>query len=218
MMRERPRRGSWLTSAFFVAATLEPLGLAAGGARAECVGAACARLALTHMKTDPPRAAQLFEESCNDGHAQGCAVTGELHAKGMGVPQDAAKAADFYQRACNSSAAFCGELGLAYLQGIGVRKDLARGETLLRKTCDADVPVACSNLALLLLKRDDAKAAARLYDKACSRGHGNACDFLGLLYAAGRGVAIDQGRARALKEKACAAGVPNACQDLQDRK
>lgn len=56
--------------------------------------------------------------------------------------------------------------------------------------------------------------AVPLYQRACDLGLGQACHRLGELYRDGKGVAPDDGRARALFEQGCRAGSEAACDAL----
>lgn len=59
-----------------------------------------------------------------------------------------------------------------------------------------------------------AQVAAVLYEQGWVRGHGFGCYRLALLYADGKGVALDHPRAARLYDRACALGVAAACTNL----
>jgi TPR repeat protein len=50
-------------------------------------------------------AAALFEKGCEGGDPAGCAHFGDRLARGLGVEKDAARAAKYYQRACDAGEA-----------------------------------------------------------------------------------------------------------------
>ena len=56
--------------------------------------------------------------------------------------------------------------------------------------------------------------AVPLYTRACELGNGQACHRLGELYRDGKGVAADDGQARALFERGCVQGSTAACDEL----
>lgn len=43
-----------------------------------------------------------LQKSCDDGNARACSDLGLLYTKGEGVPKDAARAAQLYQKACDA--------------------------------------------------------------------------------------------------------------------
>lgn len=91
------------------------------------------------------------------------------------------------------------------------------------RSCSTANPVACFRLALIHAAGDDGQldrtvvdreAAAGYYDVACQGGHERACNALGLLYADGRGVPRDDGRAHQSFARACGFGSAKGCFNL----
>ncbi len=58
---------------------------------------------------------------------------------------------------------------------------------------------------------EDLRVAARLFQRACERGHAPACNNLGLAYESAQGVPQDFGRALTFFERACSGGFAEGC-------
>src|SRR5216684_3262606 len=54
-------------------------------------------------------------------------------------------------------------------------------------------------------------SAAQLFQRACDAGDATGCDYLGDMYALGRGVGKDKARGNLLYQKACQFGGAHAC-------
>jgi len=137
-------------------------------------------------------------------------LLGELHAQGLGIPQDFRKAAEWYRLAArrgDANAAFA--LGSLALEGRGVERDAVIARRHFEEAAAKGHAPASYNLALMLLN-DDAPAAieraARLLERASEAEIPDAQHALGVLYAHGRGVQEDDARAAALYRRAAENG------------
>lgn len=80
--------------------------------------------------------------------------------------------------------------------------------------CDPSASVDARDRAIGALAAERPSEAAPLFLQACDGGDAPACDALGALVSAGRGVPADPGRAEALHRQACDAGVGAGCANL----
>jgi TPR repeat protein len=167
-------------------------------------------LALGGCETKEQRLAGEWQEGCTAGDLDKCANLGESYAKGTGVAQDPAKAANIFRDACNRGGArACMLLGEAYANGAGVTKDTAQANEFLGKGCDSgeeescvracdllNDAVRCLRVGVLSSKgAKDPKRAATFFRKACDNGHPLGCRELGMMYRDGVGLAKDTDKA-----------------------
>ncbi len=97
---------------------------------------------LTALELALPRA--------EEGDAAALTLIAELYANGLGVPQNAERAASWYQLASDRGdrlATF--ELGMRYQEGVGVERDRTRAAELFAKAAEAGYIPAKYNMALL---------------------------------------------------------------------
>jgi TPR repeat protein len=140
---------------------------------------------LTALELALPRAEQ------GDAHAQ--TLIAEIYSKGLGVPEDPAKAAAWYELAStkgNALATF--ELAMLYQTGFGVQKDRKRAAELFKAAAEAGNMMAKYNLGLLHVEGVYAEPsltrAAALIAEAAEAGIAEArYDYAGML-AEGAGV------------------------------
>lgn len=126
-------------------------------------------------------------------------LLGELYNQGLGVKQDAVKAAEWYRlAAAQGDFHAMASLGLMSIDGRGGPKDMKAGRRWLEQAAEKGDPTAAYNLALILLgtgKEDDQARAAILFRKAADGEIGAAQHDLGVLYLQGRGVPKDPAQA-----------------------
>jgi TPR repeat protein len=126
------------------------------------------------------------------------------------VPADPRKAAEWYRLAgARGDANALVSLGLMALEGRGLDRNQNQGRTWLEEACAKNNPVACHNLALLLLPSGaevDLERAAELLRKAADAEIPDAQHALGVLYLKGRGVDRDASEAARLFERAARNG------------
>jgi uncharacterized protein len=130
---------------------------------------------------------------------------GERYYYGQGVPQDYAKAREWYEKAAakdDADAMF--KLGLLYQNGQGVPQDYAKAREWYEKAAAKNNADAMYHLGMLYMAQDDTKARA-WYEKAAAKNNADAMTNLGLIYQNGWGVAQDQAKAREWFEKAAGA-------------
>jgi TPR repeat protein len=151
---------------------------------------------------------------------------GANYANGEGVPQDYAKAANYYQKACDADFPLgCSNLGALSARGQGLAKDDKKAATLFRRACDMGDALGCVNLGMVYesgagIQSDPVKARAA-YKKACDqlrdeREFGRvACNNLGVMMELGTGGAVDKESAGVLYDKACKSGHRDACDNLE---
>jgi len=127
-------------------------------------------------------------------------LLGVLLSRGLGVKQDYAAAADWYELAANGGdreALYA--LGQVYLDGLGVPKDAAKAAELFRKAADADQPSAARELGYLLLQGKgvdkNPMLAAAFLRRAAGVGDMDAQYTLAGLYMDGVGVVADDKQA-----------------------
>lgn len=141
---------------------------------------------LTALELALPRA--------RDGDAKAQTLIAQIYANGLGVPENAASAASWYQLASkNGDALATFELAMLYEQGTGVAKDRKRAAELFRTAADAGNIMAKYNLGLLhvegLYAEPSLTQAAQLIGEAAEAGVPEArYDYAGMLIE-GAGVA-----------------------------
>jgi TPR repeat protein len=89
--------------------------------------------------------AELHEQACTGGAADGCYDLGVMYATGEGVGKDAARAAALYDQACTGGEALfgCHNLGSLYDHGEGVPKDSVLAKRYFGKACDMGRTESC---------------------------------------------------------------------------
>lgn len=185
-------------------------------------GVGCASLGILTVQSDKARARELFEEGCAL-NASSCQNLAYMLDTGDGVPEDDARAAELYARACDAGTAWsCYNLSLLLSQGQvqGVSADqaptLAFGR--LERACDLGMQEGCAALGERL--RDgrgvaqDATRARELLTRSCSSGEG--CAALGDLLAEGLGGGRDLKGAASLYDRACRSYDPRGCRALAE--
>ena len=71
---------------------------------------------------------------------------GVLYADGQGVKQNYQKAAQLYQKACDSGeAGGCAILGVSYQKGQGVKQNFSTAKQYYGKACDLGFQLGCDN-------------------------------------------------------------------------
>ncbi len=117
------------------------------------------------------------------GNAMAQAGMGECHAiSGLceGVPQDFAKAREWWEKAAaQGNADAQHRLGLLYYEGYGVRQDYARAQEWFEKAAAQGYAQAQCNLGLLYANghgvRQDNATAKEWFGKACQNGSQQGC-------------------------------------------
>lgn len=92
------------------------------------------------------------------------------------------------QKACDGGApkAFA-TLAVRYIQGDGVSKDFAKSKQLALKACSSKVARGCGIAGMIgYAENTDAPRAMALLQQGCTLGDGEACNYLGALWAEGK--------------------------------
>ena len=159
------------------------------------------------------------QSTCGVGSFEDCFELGESYRKGDGVPRDARRAAEFYERACDGGyAPGCYNLGKSYSEGEGVGQDWAQAAELYWRACEGGYGGGCNNLGHLYAEAlgvpVDRGRAAEFYERACDDGFAEGCYNLGDSYTAGEGVGQDWAQAAELYRRACSGDVALGCYKL----
>jgi len=195
----------------------------AGGDADGCYTVGYASLAgMLGFERDTVRAVTLLESTCAGGHAFACFQLGWNYEFGRTVTRDYARAAVFYNQACEDATTgedmlACHFLGSAYSEGRGVSVNPVRAAQLYDRACQYGEGSGCNNLGSLIQEGrigagKDPASAAVLYDRACQLGNPSGCNNLGILHRRGYGVKRDRGRAKRLWKRACELGHRAACE------
>ncbi len=130
----------------------------------------------------------------------------------------------FFERLCNEGKAdACAELGRRRIRASESDAEVEAALALYEKACQGGDASGCSELAGNLIERHpageawsekDSERAAEMAKKACDGGYPSSCAHLALLYATGRGVAMDEARATGLYEIACDGGDAAGCYNV----
>ena len=161
------------------------------------------------------KAIDLAKAAVEQGEAQGATLIGRIYQEGLGAPQDAVQAAQWYRRGAemgdvNAMFAF----GVMLAEGGAIKKDDAGAATMFEKAASKGHVAANYNLALLFLtgegKPQNPQRAAAHMRYAAEAGLVNAQYDLGTMYATGTGVAPDAVEEAQWLGRAAEAGLPEA--------
>jgi len=172
----------------------------------------CAVLALAQGCATNKFTLESAEAGAARGDAKALYFLAKQYAKGKGVAQDAAKAAEYMRQAAEKGHAFAqNDLGAFYANGFGVQQDYAEAAGWYRKAA-----VQGDSLAQLTLGRvyaqgrgvaPDGREALKWYKEAAKHGQTEALLGIGEIYLDGReGIPIDCGEARRWFERAVKEG------------
>jgi hypothetical protein len=89
------------------------------------------------LSQDLPRAATLYQRSCDEGAMRGCTNLANLTYQGAGgLEKDAPRSLELNDKACRGGDPIgCARLGLLYALGHGVPKDPPRAAELYKEAC-----------------------------------------------------------------------------------
>ena len=130
------------------------------------------------------RAAVFYQQACDAERdsmgMMGCHFLAAAYDKGRGVKEDAAHAAQLYDRACvGGNGSGCNNLGQFHERGRTVARNASRAAELYDRTCQLGNPSGCDNLSFLYERGDgvprDADRARQLRQQACALGFRAAC-------------------------------------------
>ncbi len=159
---------------------------------------------------DRAEAALLLDRACNAKLWEACTDLGLMR-----VTKDPIEAGRLFERACEAgSPRGCHRLGLMALEGVGRPRDTTAATTLLKKACGQEQAAACHDLGLIAADAapPDNVTAARLYERGCELGSGEACISLGGMALKGLSpISQDHSLAHKLFSVACDRGVAAGC-------
>ena len=178
-----------------------------------------------HTPASPPSdilAAELqaLHKQAAQGSAEAQYNLGVLYDFGLGVPQDYAKARQWFEKAAAQGYAIAqNHLGMMYDNGLGVPQNYEKAQQRYEQAAAQGLAESQYNLGVLYdfgrgVTQDHAKARM-WYEQAAAQGNTNAPFFLGAMYEqGGYGVPQDFGKARWWYEQAAAQGDPSAQSNL----
>ncbi|HJT90131.1 MAG TPA: metallophosphoesterase [Bryobacteraceae bacterium] len=141
-----------------------------------------------------------------------------LYARGLGVPKDPARAAEYYRKAAEQGVAAAQyNLGVMCANGDSIPRNLQEAANWFAKAADQGVPNAAANLGRLYNDFQGIKnpaEAAKWYRKAADEGVPSAAFDLGLMYDRGQGVQQDYAEAMKWYQKAADEGFPSAMTNI----
>jgi TPR repeat protein len=139
---------------------------------------------------------QMLQAQATQGITEAQTTLGHLYDNGLGVPQDYAKAAQWYEKAAvqgDMKAQY--HLGALYENGRGVPQDHAKARLWREKAAEQGYALAQYNLGTMYkdgqgVPQNYAKAR-QWYEKAAAQGDAGAQFQLGVLYFGAKGVPRD---------------------------
>ena len=178
------------------------------------VGAICAQPLPGKPEAVKASAAKMFAaelKKANAGDAFSQFGVGSYYQAGDGVPQDSAKAAEWYRKAAVQGVAFAQRrLGAMYYEGEGVSKDLAQAAQWYQMAATQGYAPAQYALGKMYhtgegVTKDVAKAI-ELYQMAAAQGHPVAMLRIARIYFDGEGAPKDLVKAAEWFQRAAEAG------------
>jgi hypothetical protein len=165
----------------------------------------------TQARVERDTSRAVAEAGCAAGAATGCALAGELWLRG----EDAVavkNAAALLDRGCvRLSPRACALLGALLVEGQGIAADPHRAEELWKWSCDKGEPQGCRQAGVRAEQGPDVSLAAPFYQRGCDGGDAPSCRLLATLLDEGRGVPMDEAKARVLFDQACQADDTLGC-------
>lgn len=137
-------------------------------------------------------ALRIAEPLANLGDAAAQTLLGEIHLRGLGVPQDEEEAARWFRVASDAGvpqAQF--RYAMMLVEGNGVSADADAARLLMQKAADAGNPLAAFNYGQMLIRASPSggfEEARSYFERAAEAGVADGQYALSQLYAYGRGV------------------------------
>jgi hypothetical protein len=136
-----------------------------------------------------------YQQGAQEGDANAQLHLAILYAKGEGLTQDYAAAANWFRAAANQGVARAQyDLGVLYERGRGMPVDLTEAANWYLKAAQGNYPLAQYNIAVCYTKgqgiRQDLAEAAVWYRRAALQGVVQAMTNLGQMYEKGEGVPV----------------------------
>jgi hypothetical protein len=166
----------------------------------------CTRLGELDFVSGQPdyaRALPLLRLGCEGEDGQGCLLLGNAYARGDGVPRDADRSRQLYDRSCTLGwAAGCADASEAF-QRAGERE---RALASALRGCQLGDSLACDRLLQQATGPLPPPAVVVIERECAADPKGSLCYRLGLRLMQGQGVDRDAPRGRAMFLRACYAG------------
>jgi uncharacterized protein len=178
----------------------------------------CATLAAMYRNgagagKDMAKAASYGQKACDKDVSSGCRMVAASKLEG----KDTKGAIELLDKACKGGdGAACVDLGVAQLASKD-GKVSGNAQYSFRRACYGGGEYeGCAWLGTLYAEGKGGmtaspKLAVAFFEKGCKEGSGRACEGLGDLLKAGKGVTKDAARAKELFTKACSGGHQSAC-------
>lgn len=120
------------------------------------------------------KAADLYQENCQNNDYKSCAVLGNMHINEQGVGLDQFKAKEYFEKACdNNEQDGCVGLGKLHLSGVAARKDGDMAKKYFENACELENSTGCLFLAQMYEDGEGIKKSKKL----AKEYYGKACDF-----------------------------------------
>lgn len=132
---------------------------------------------------------ELVHAGCSDGDSKSCVALATMHEEGIGFKGSSFKASRIIEDVCDQ-----GDVDVCFLAVISYEQDKA-----IREAIKIDSPFP---------------RPASLYEKACNRGHGGACNQIGWNYQDGKDVPKSEAKAVIFFRRSCDAGDMFGCDSL----
>lgn len=163
------------------------------------------------VDVDVERGRDYLRKSCDMGVLDACTDLGWYYENPPddGWGEDAAKAASYYDRACEHDlATACANLARMARHGTGVDENWRRAVDLYDRACEADHPDECIFAGRMLLRHQESPDIDRvvdLYERGCEAKDAN-CLELAILHWEGEYIPRDEEKSSKLFERACEGG------------
>jgi hypothetical protein len=190
-----PIRRKWWLTAIAGAAVVLALIVAAAGVAHLGPFAHVRHYPVAAAPTNLAARVAYYQQGAQEGDADAELRLAILYAKGEGVAQDFATAANWFRAAATQGLARAQyDLGVLYERGRGMPVDLTEAANWYLKAAQGNYPLAQYNLAVCYTKgqgiRQDLAEAALWYRRAALQGVVQAMTNLGMMYEKGEGIAI----------------------------
>lgn len=168
------------------------------------------KLAYQKLSKYLPTLVKYNQKACDLGSVNGCDELGSAYWSGEGVKKDRKMAFTYFKKSCDlaqshkkivgslnkniaRAEASCGKVGRIYYSGeAGINKNKQLALEYFYKTCEFSIgSFECGMNVERFYKKEDYEFAFKLAQNGCEVGDKTSCNYLGILYAEGKGVAKD---------------------------
>lgn len=172
------------------------------------------------VEQDYVKAAELFQQGCNNGEPRGCYYLSALTMSGNGVDQDTELANELLLDACDQDVGeACYDLGVLSISELpdnpSDTDEIEESLEPIARACELGFTLACADLATLYytggLADSDWDLAIYYFELACQGADIGSCNNLGYIYQQGLVEGKDESHAAELFLKACDEGDALGC-------